>query len=77
MKVLLACLFALISVHPLSSATLDLHHSKAELPGPAERELAKDCIDAWEDANTTAGEYEIAVVPHPKTQLTLKKTPIF
>ncbi|MBN8456997.1 MAG: hypothetical protein J0M04_04060 [Verrucomicrobia bacterium] len=53
MKLLLACLFALIIVHPLSSATLDLHHSKAEIRGSAEREQAKDCIGAWEDEKTT------------------------
>jgi hypothetical protein len=53
MKLLLAFLSALISVHPLSAAKLELHHSKAELRGPAEREQAKDCIGAWEDEKTT------------------------
>lgn len=53
MKLLLAFLSSLISVHPLSATTLELHHSKAELRGPAEREQAKDCIGAWEDEKTT------------------------
>jgi hypothetical protein len=53
MTLLLACLFSLVSLLPLSAATLDLHHSKAEIRGSAEREHAKDCIGAWEDETTT------------------------
>lgn len=118
---------------PGSAETLELHHSKAEIRGPAVREAEKDCIGAWEDEKTSvvwsirvdrpgaveieclqaaearsagngydvvvgkektsglvvdtgawdrfqhvktgqvnipaAGEYEVAVVPHPKTTL--------
>ena len=38
---------------PLHAATLELHHAKAELRGPAVREKEKDCIGAWEDEKTT------------------------
>lgn len=53
MKLPFTCLFALFAAHPLSAASLDLHHSQAELRGPADREQAKDCIGAWEDEKTS------------------------
>lgn len=38
---------------PPPPLTLDLHHDKAEIRGPALREGDKDCIGNWEDQNTT------------------------
>lgn len=38
---------------PHPPVTLDLHHSKAEIRGPALREQEKDCIGSWESETTT------------------------
>ena len=53
MKQLIVWIMVGFSGLSLSAATLELHHSKAELRGPADREHAKDCIGSWEDAKTS------------------------